>query len=166
VITGYCVLWGAYSLGGTVDGCLCERFLPGSMSESVKCGVSLFSKRPIYACSGGHEPHERKFLGSTRKKLRLFEDDRGVRFELDAPLPKRFSGVSIQFRALEWTRDVGLSVSIKLAALIHIALLSGHRPAYPCLTETVKEVSANVDHRFDSRTTCDALRGAESRAAR
>jgi phage head maturation protease len=63
---------------------------------------------PIWACYN-HDPSQ--YLGDTKNgRLRLFNDSKGVRFELDdVPLPAKFAGMSFGFVPSRFHHGHGLT---------------------------------------------------------
>lgn len=96
MIVGYAVL---YNFPGIIHrrGTSYEELIQvGCFAKSVQRGTYRRGK-PIFACVN-HRARRR--LGNTEDgRLRLFEDSRGVGFELDAELPAGFRGMSFGFVA-------------------------------------------------------------------
>jgi phage head maturation protease len=91
-------------------------------------------------CTINH--HRRRRLGSTTDgKLRLFEDDRGVRFQLDAELPAGFTGCSVTFVAWRWRQLGPAGFELLDADLDEVCLVvAPQRPAYPATALTLRVV--------------------------
>jgi hypothetical protein len=130
LIVGMAAPWNTPSTAG-IDGLpACEVLSPGCFSHALRTGRSLLSGESIYATTN-HRSKKRYRLGSVADgRLRLFEREDGLWFELDSPLSKHATGVSVHLRPWKW-RKRGLLYIVDESDLFHVSLvLSPREPAY------------------------------------
>jgi|SRR5579871_3715091 len=142
MIQGLAVPYGVSSPGGIKGTMYCEIIGPGAFRRSVSAGKCLQTGKPIYACLN-HSRKSQDRLGSTADgRLRLWETSEGLFFEVDAPLPKLVTGVSVSFKPRRWRKDTGLLYRLLEADLVHIAILTWpKRPAYPATAGSIRKVN-------------------------
>jgi phage head maturation protease len=131
VITGYAVLWGVWGLVITRQGVVA--------SEMIRRGAFKLDG-PVQARLN----HRRdRILGSTaRGTLRLSEDARGIRFELDRPMPEGCTGCSFNFKARRWVRHGDSGFELTEGVLTEISLIT--RPGRPVYAETLEHLKESL----------------------
>jgi hypothetical protein len=111
----------------------CEVVSRYAFRQSVESGKSIKTGRPIFACWGHkRNGHKRWKIASTADRLRLWEQEDGVHFEIEGvKLPLTFTGVSIKLEALSWCRPADLLWRLKTGGIRHLAILTApDTPAY------------------------------------
>jgi HK97 family phage prohead protease len=133
-LVGRAIVWNSLSrdMGGFQ-----ERFLPGSVTDSVKGGI---------VCALLNHDTSKPLGTQQAGTLRLLEDAQGLNFEIDMPdtsyaadaiaMMKRGdgTGTSFAFNPIEtnWTKENGLNiVEIRSATLGEVSPLVGVPAAYP-----------------------------------
>ena len=154
IIDGYAVKWDALSQPIGKYYPFKEKFKRGSMTQTLK----TYTQRALW----NHD--DNIVLGNTKnRKLKLSEDDEGLRFELELPNSpngdnvyeaikrKDVDGVSFGFRAVEeeWDEEDPKNVirTIKRADLIEISPTAF--PAY--LQNSVSARNENNDNVYEKR---------------
>jgi hypothetical protein len=131
MIVGMAAPWNVASVGGIDNIPACEVLSPGCFARAVRTGRSLLTGESIYATTN-HRSKKRYRLGSIADgRLRLFEREDGLWFELDSPLPRHATGVSVHLRPLKWRKQADLLYRVEEADLLSVSLvLSPREPAY------------------------------------
>ena len=156
MIVGLAVPYSRPSIPGVARSfAACEIINTGAYRRAVETGRSLRTGRPIFACWGHRRRGRKRWrIGSTADgRLRLWHDERGVWFALDADLPREFTGVSVKLEAVRWRHEAALLWRLLEGGIRHIAILeSPDVPSYgETFIETIRATLALAQHKPETQ---------------